>query len=147
MLPMILRNNFFDDFMDFPTMRDFDNVEKKLYGKNGAHIMKTDISEHEDHYEMAIDLPGFKKEDLSLSLENGYLTVTASKGVEKDEQNEKGNYIHRERYSGSVQRSYYVGDDITEEDIKAKFENGLLSLTLPKKDTKKLPEKKTIAIE
>lgn len=143
MLPIMFKNNFMDDLWD--SFSDFNNIDKKLYGKNYSHIMKTDIKETDDNYEMAIDLPGFKKEELNISLENGYLTVSAEKGLEKDENDKDGKLVHTERYSGSVQRSYYVGNNMSEEDIKAKFENGLLVLTLPKKD--KLPEKKTIMIE
>ena len=96
---------------------------------------------------MDIDLPGFKKEEISLNLEDGYLIVAAAKGLDKDEKTKKGRLIRQERYAGSMQRSFYVGEDLTEEDIKAKFENGVLRLTLPKKETPKVPEKKTILIE
>ena len=153
MLPSILRDNsifgenLFDDWFGFPTERDFRNIEKKLYGKNAAHVMKTDVTEHDDHYEIAIDLPGFKKEDVTIDLENGYLTVSAAKGVDKDENNKQGKLIRQERYSGAMQRSFYVGETVTEEDIKAKMEHGLLTLCIPKKETPKLPEKKSIVIE
>ncbi len=153
MLPSISRNNslfgenLFDDWFGFPTERDFRNIEKKLYGKNAAHVMKTDVTEHDDHYEIAIDLPGFKKEDVTIDLENGYLTVGAAKGVDKDENDKEGKLIRQERYSGAMQRSFYVGENVTEEDIKAKMEHGVLTLTIPKKETPKLPEKKTIVIE
>ena len=153
MLPSIWRDNsifgenLFDDWFGFPTERDFRNIEKKLYGKNAAHVMKTDVTEHDDHYEIAIDLPGFKKEDVTIDLENGYLTVSAAKGVDKDENDKKGKLIRQERYSGAMQRSFYVGETVTEEDIKAKMEHGLLTLCIPKKETPKLPEKKSITIE
>ena len=153
MLPSIWRDNssfgknLFDDWFGFSTERDFRNIEKKLYGKNAAHVMKTDVTEHDDHYEIAIDLPGFKKEDVTIDLENGYLTVGAAKGVDKDENDKKGKLIRQERYSGAMQRSFYVGENVTEEDIKAKMEHGVLTLTIPKKETPKLPEKKTIVIE
>ena len=153
MLPSIWRDNsifgenLFDDWFGFPTERDFRNIERKLYGKNAAHVMKTDVTEHDDHYEIAIDLPGFKKEDVTIDLENGYLTVGAAKGVDKDENNKEGKLIRQERYSGAMQRSFYVGENVTEEDIKAKMEHGVLTLTIPKKETPKLPEKKTIVIE
>ena len=153
MLPNIWRNNslfgenLFDDWFGFPTERDFRNIEKKLYGKNAAHVMKTDVTEHDDRFEIAIDLPGFKKEDVTIDLENGYLTVSAAKGVDKDENDKEGKLIRQERYSGAMQRSFYVGENITEEDIKAKMEHGLLTLCIPKKETLKLPEKKTIVIE
>ncbi len=109
--------------------------------------MKTDVTEHDDHYEIAIDLPGFKKEDVTIDLENGYLTVGAAKGVDKDENDKEGKLIRQERYSGAMQRSFYVGENVTEEDIKAKMEHGVLTPTIPKKETPKLPEKKTIVIE
>ena len=109
--------------------------------------MKTDVTEHDDHFEIAIDLPGFKKEDVTIDLENGYLTISAAKGVDKDENDKEGKLIRQERYSGAMQRSFYVGENITEEDIKAKMEHGLLTLCIPKKETPKLPEKKTIVIE
>ena len=96
---------------------------------------------------IAIDLPGFKKEEVTLTLENGYLTVDAAKGLDKDENDKEGKLIRQERYCGAMQRSYYVGEDLTEEDIKAKMEHGLLKLTIPKKETPKLPEKKSITIE
>ena len=143
----IFGENLFDEWFGFPTERDFRNIEKKLYGKNAAHVMKTDVTEHDDHYEIAIDLPGFKKEDVTIDLENGYLTVGAAKGVDKDENDKEGKLIRQERYSGAMQRSFYVGENVTEEDIKAKMEHGVLTLTIPKQETPKLPEKKTIVIE
>lgn len=109
--------------------------------------MKTDVKEVENGYEVAMDLPGFKKEDISAKLENGYLTITAFKGLDKDEKNEEGKYIRRERYSGSCSRSFYVGDGVTEEDIKARFEDGILKLDIPKKDAEKIEQKKYISIE
>ncbi|MBR4777735.1 MAG: Hsp20/alpha crystallin family protein, partial [Lachnospiraceae bacterium] len=115
--------------------------------KHAAHVMKTDVKEHDDKYEVAIDLPGFKKDEINLELQNGYLTVAASKGVDKEEKDKKGKLIRQERYSGSMQRSFFVGKNVTEEDIKAKFEDGVLKLDIPKKEAPKLPEKKTIMIE
>ena len=141
-------DSIFDDLMDFtfPAMRELESADRKLYGKHAAHVMRTDVREHDDGYEVDIDLPGFKKEEISLSLENGYLTVSASKGLDKKEENKKGKLIRQERYMGSMQRSFYVGEGVTEEDIKAKFEDGVLKLDIPKKEAK-LPEKKLIAIE
>ena len=133
--------------MDFPFERDFWGRKNPLYGKNAKNIMKTDIREHDGGYELDIDLPGFKKDELSIDLDNGYLTISAAKGLDKDEQDKKGKYIRRERYAGAVQRSFYVGDAITEEDVKAKFEDGILKLSIPKKDAKAVETKKTIAIE
>jgi HSP20 family molecular chaperone IbpA len=153
MLPSIWRDNsifgenLFDDWFGFPTGRDFRNIERKLYGRNAAHVMKTDVTEHDDHFEIAVDLPGFRKEDVTIGLENGCLTISAAKGVDKDENDKEGKLIRQERYSGAMQRSFYVGENVTEEDIKAKMEHGVLTLTIPKKETPKLPEKKTIVIE
>ena len=145
MLPSIFGENLFDDWFGFPELRDLDRAEKKLYGRHVGNIMKTDVREHEEGYEIDIDLPGFKKEEINLELQNGYLTVSASKGVDKTEE-KKGKLIRQERFAGAMQRSFYVGDGLTEEDIKAAFNNGVLSLTVPKKSAK-IPEKKTIMIE
>ena len=147
LMPSIFGENLFDDWFDFPTFRDMQNIDRKLYGKHAAQEMKTDVHEHEDHYVVDMDLPGFKKDDINLTLENGTLTVTATKGMTEEEKNEKGKLIRQERFAGTMQRSFYVGDVLTENDISAKFENGVLSLNIPKKDERKLPEKKTIMIE
>ncbi len=147
MLPSIFRENLFDDWFDFPSFPEFRDVDRKLYGRHANHEMKTDVHEHEDHYEVDIDLPGFKKEEINLELENGYLTVHAAKSVEQDKNDKAGKVIRQERFSGAMQRSFYIGDALTEEDIGAKFENGVLSLNIPKKDARKLPEKKVIQIE
>lgn len=147
LLPSIFGESLLDDWMDFPRMRDFDDIDKKLYGKHAAHMMKTDVHEHDTGYEIDIDLPGFKKDEIQLSLENGYLIVEATKGLDKDEKDKKGKLIRQERYAGSMQRNFYVGEEVTEEDIKAKYEDGVLKLSVPKKETPKVPEKKTILIE
>ena len=133
--------------MDFPFERDFWGKKNPLYGKNAKNLMKTDIREHDSGYEVDVDLPGFKKDEINLELENGYLTVSAAKGLDKDEKDDKGKYIRRERYAGAMQRSFYVGDTLTQEDIKAKYENGILSISIPKKDAQAVETKKTIAIE
>ncbi len=146
LLPSIFGESLLDDWMDFPRM-EFPDIDRKLYGKHAAHVMKTDVHEHDDGFEVDIDLPGFKKDEINLSLENGYLSVSAAKALDKDEKDKKGKLIRQERYSGSMCRSFYVGDAVTEEEIKAKFEDGVLKLSVPKKDTAKIPEKKTIAIE
>ena len=146
LLPSIFGESLLDDWMDFPEM-DFPDIDRKLYGKHAANIMKTDVREHDDGYEVDIDLPGFKKDEISLSLENGYLSVNAAKGLDKDEKDKKGKLIRQERYAGSMTRSFYVGEAITEQEIKAKFENGVLQLSIPKKEAPKVPEKKLIAIE
>ena len=146
LMPSIFGENLFDElFEGWP--RELRNVDRRLYGRNAAHEMKTDVHEHEDHYEVDIDLPGFKKDEITLDLQNGYLTVTAAKGVDKDEATPKGKVIRQERWAGTMQRSFYVGDALTEEDITAKLEHGVLSLNIPKKEERKLPEKKVIMIE
>ena len=134
MLPT-MRNNIFDDFFAAP-----------FFTRSEQNMMKTDIKEHDGGYELTVDLPGVKKDDIKAELNDGYLTITAENKSSKDEKDEKGKYICRERYSGSYSRSFYVGDAVTEEDIKAKFENGTLTLDIPKKEA--LPEKqnKYIAI-
>ena len=133
--------------MGFPFRAFTDDVDRKLYGKHAARLMKTDLKEHDDEYELAIDLPGFKKEEIDLQLSNGYLTISAAKGLEEDGKDKKGRLVHQERYSGSMSRSYYVGTSLREEDVKARFENGVLTLRFPKEDDKRLPERKTIMIE
>ena len=145
-MPSIFGENLFDDdWFDFD--RDFWGRKNPLYGKNAKNIMKTDIREHDEGYELDIDLPGFKKDEINVELENGYLTISAAKGLDKDGQDKKGKYIRKERYAGAMQRSFYVGDAVTQEDIKAKFEDGILKLSIPKKDAKAVETKKTIAIE
>ena len=147
MLPSIFGENLFDDFMDDAFERNFFGGRNPLYGKHSKNLMKTDVKETETGYELDIDLPGFKKDEISAHLEDGYLTVSAAKGVDKDEKDNEGRYIRRERYSGSMTRSFYVGNAVTEEDIKAKYEDGILSLSIPKKDPKAVEAKKYIAIE
>ena len=146
LMPSIFGENLFDDdWFDFD--RDFWGKKNPLYGKNAKNIMKTDIREHDTGYELDVDLPGFKKDEINIELENGYLTISAAKVLDKDEQDKKGKYIRKERYAGAMQRSFYVGDAVTEEDVKAKFEDGILKLSIPKKDAKEVETKKTIAIE
>ena len=136
--------DLFNDF-DRDFFRGWGRPEHELYGKNASHLMKTDVRETGEGYEVDVDLPGFKKEEIHLDLNNGYLTISTEKSLDRNEEN-KGRVIRQERYCGTMQRSFYVGDSITEEDIHAKFENGVLSLTLPKKEAK-VPEKKNILIE
>lgn len=145
MMPSIFGENLFDDFMDDFA---FPNVDKVLYGKHASNLMKTDVKETDSGYEVDIDLPGFKKDEIQMQLENGYLTVSAAKGLNKDEKNEDGRYVRRERYAGSVSRSFYVGENVTEKDIHPKYENGILSFKMLKDDKKAVEEKKHyIAIE
>ena len=154
MVPSIFGENlfddFFDDFFDWPAYdKQMKDAQKKLYGRRAGNMMKTDVRDHDDHYEIDVDLPGFKKEELSLELTDGYLTIKAAKGLDKDEKEKKtGKYIRRERYMGSMTRSFYVGDTITQEEIKAEYKNGVLKLTVPKPDPSKKVEKTNyIAIE
>ena len=136
----------FDGF-DRSFFRNFGNMDRVLYGKHAQNMMKTDVKETDDGYEVDIDLPGFKKDEIQLELNNGYLTISTQKALEKDEKNKKGRMLRQERYAGMMQRSFYVGEHITEEDVKASYESGVLHLVLPKKDAPKMPEKKTIQIE
>lgn len=150
--PSIFGENLFDDWFEgFPFYmdKDIDNAEKKLYGKKAARIMKTDIKEHDDGYELIIDLPGFTKDEIKASVENGYLTVSAAKGLDKDEKEKKsGRYIRQERYAGACERSFYVGENVEQGDIKAEFKHGILTLFVPKKEAKKaVEENKYISIE
>ena len=147
MMPSIFGENLFDDFMNFPFERDFWGRRNPLYGKNEQNIMKTDVRETDSSYELDIDLPGFKKDEVTAKLENGYLTISATKSMNKDEQNKEGKYIRRERYAGAMSRSFYIGENVQQEDIHAKFEDGILKLTVPKEDPKKVEEKKYISIE
>ena len=143
LMPSIFGENLFnDDWMNF----GFPEVDKALYGKHAGHEMKTDVRETESGYEVDIDLPGFKKDEINVELNNGYLSISAAKGLDKEEKKE-GKYIRKERYAGSMSRSFYVGKDVTQEDIKAKYENGILRLSVPKKEAKPVETKKTIAIE
>ena len=138
---------FDDDWMDFPFERTFWGRKNPLFGRHAKNMMKTDVRETDSTYEMDIDLPGFKKDEITVSLENGYLNIQAAKGLDKDKKDKKGNYIRQERYAGSVGRSFYVGDAYSQEDVKARYENGILKLTLPKKDQKAVTSSNTIAIE
>lgn len=152
LMPSIFGEDMFDDFMrDFPFFDENagNKIEKKLYGRHAKNMMKTDIKELEGGYELEMDLPGFTKDEITAELKDGYLTVSATKGLDKDEQEkETGKYIRRERYAGACQRSFYVGEDITEQDIKAEFKHGMLKLFVPKKEAKPAVEtKKYVTIE
>lgn len=145
--PSIFNDNLFDDFFEFPFFDD--KAERKLYGHRANHLMKTDIKEHKDGYELEIDLPGFHKDEIQAELKDGYLTIIAAKQLNQDEkEKETGKYIRRERYSGSCQRSFYVGDEITQEDIKAEFKHGILRLFVPKKEAvPEVEQRKFVSIE
>ena len=135
-MPSIFGENIFDDFME-----SFDHFQ-------GNDLMRTDVKESDGSYEVTMNIPGVRKEDVNAKLEDGYLSVNVSANTSKDEKDKNGNYIRRERYSGSASRSFYVGTEVTQEDIKAKFENGTLKLIIPKKEsTPKVENKQYIAIE
>lgn len=144
LMPSVYGRDFFDGLMDG---FGFPDVNKKLYGRHAKNMMKTDIRETDEGYEVIMDLPGFKKDEIEVQLENGYLTVSAAKGLDKDEADKKGKYICRERYAGEMSRSFYVGEDILDTDIRARFENGILKLDVPKKEAKAVETKKHVAIE
>ena len=147
MMPSIFGENLFDDFMDFPFEKEFFGKRNPLYGKHAKHMMKTDIREIENGYEVDIDLPGFKKDEISIKLDNGYMTVSAAKGLDKDEKDSEGRYIRQERYAGSMSRSFYVGNALKPEDIKAKYESGILRLSVPKKQIENVEHTNYIQIE
>ena len=148
MMPSIFGENLFDDFMNDFAFPAFQDVDKALYGKHAKNLMKTDVKDVKDGYEVDIDLPGFKKDEIKIQLNNGTLTVSAAKGLDKDEEDKEKKYVRRERYAGAMSRSFYVGDHVTEEDVHPKYENGILSFTIPKKEQKAVEQKdKFIAIE
>ena len=147
MLSSIFRENLLDDWFGVPFENEFFGKKNPLYGKHAKNLMRTDVRETENSYELDVDLPGFKKEEIQVALEEGYLTISAAKGVEKKEDDKKGKYIRQERYSGSCSRSFYVGENVTEQDSAAKFEDGILKLSIPKKDVSAVEAKKYISIE
>lgn len=148
MLPSIFGENLFEELFEEPfrMMSAFD-ARNPLYGRHAKNIMKTDVRETENTYELDIDLPGFKKEDVQVQLENGTLTIAAAKSLDKNEQDEKGRYLRQERYTGQCSRSFYVGDQVTEQEISAKFEDGILKIHLPKAAPQLPAQKGLIAIE
>jgi len=147
MLPSIFGENLFDDFFADPFgLMSANRTDEALYGKHARNMMKTDVRELDGSYELDIDLPGFKKDEISVDLKNGYLTVGATKGVDKDEKDKNGKYIRRERYAGVCSRSFYVGNVVRPEDISAKYEDGILKLSVPKAVKKELPETTSVEI-
>ena len=150
LMPRIFGESLFDDLMDFrfPTEEEFFGKRNPLFGKHGKNLMKTDIREEDGSYELDIDLPGFKKDEVKAKLENGFLTISAEKGLDRDQKDNEGRFIRQERYAGAMSRSFYVGDSVKQEDITAKFEDGILRLSVPKQEMKKLENKdQYIAIE
>ncbi|MCI6290025.1 MAG: Hsp20/alpha crystallin family protein [Eubacteriales bacterium] len=147
MLPMIFGENLFDDLFNDTFERSLWNTDKTLYGKNAGRIMKTDVHETEDSYELDVDLPGFKKEEINVELHDGYLTISATKSLDKDETDQKARrVIRQERYSGTSQRTFYVGD-VKPDEVKCKYESGVLSVEVPKRDAKRVNSPHTIMIE
>lgn len=148
MLPVVYGENMFDDFFGTDFGNDFFGARNPLFGKNGRNLMKTDIRETDDAkaYRLAVDLPGFKKDEIQLDVKDGYLTIRAEKGLDKDEEDKKGRVLRQERYAGVCSRSFYVGD-VRPEDIKAKYEDGVLTVLVPKEEVRKSPASTTIAIE
>ena len=148
MLPSIFGENLFDDMWDdvFDSMSAF-NRRNPLYGKHGKNMMKTDVRETDNSYELDVDLPGFKKDEVKVDLKNGYLTISAAKSLDKKGEKKNERYIRRERYSGQMARSFYVGEDVKSKDVSAKFEDGILKISLPKAQQKNLPPSGSISIE
>ena len=149
MMPSIFGENLFDDFFgpDFDMFPALTGRSKALYGKHAKNLMKTDVRETENSYELDIDLPGFKKDEVTLELKDGYLSISAAKGLDKDEQDKQGRYIRQERYAGTCSRSFYVGEDVEPADVSARFEDGILKVSLPKREQERLPQSNRIAIE
>lgn len=143
LMPSIFGTRDFDNFMDFT----FPSVDKELYGKHAAQMMKTDVREVGDNYEVDVDLPGFKKDEIDIRLDKGTLTIAAAKGLDKEEDDKNGKFLRRERYTGAMSRSFYIGEGFTVKDIKAKYENGILSLKVPKKAQPQVEEVQKVAIE
>ena len=148
MMPSIFGENLFDDFFDddfsmFPALTG----RNPLYGKHAKNLMKTDLRETENTYELDIDLPGFKKDEISIDLKDGYLSISAAKGLDRDQEDKKGKYIRQERYAGACSRSFFVGEGVEPKDVSAKFEDGILKISLPKQVKKELPQSPRIAIE
>ncbi len=141
LMPKILTNSLFDNWMgDFPAGKDF-------FENRGGAMMKTDVKESDEGFSLEVDLPGFRKEDIKAQLENGYMTISASRSADKEENDENGKYIRKERYEGSCSRCFYVGEGVTENDINAKFSDGILKMFIPKKTPEKIENKNYIAIE
>lgn len=148
LMPIVFGESLFDDFMHDLTSPAFPNVNRELYGNHAANLMRTDVKEVEDGYRLDIDLPGFKKDEIHVQLEKGYLTVSAAKNLNRDEKDKEGKFIRRERYAGSVSRSFYVGTGVREEDIHPRYEDGILTVCIPKEEKRALTEtKRYIAIE
>ena len=146
--PRLFAENLFDDLFDgFDLSREMNDLDRKIYGKHANREMLTDVKEHDDHYDVQIDLPGFKKEDIGVELNDGYLTVSANKGLEEQEKSKAGKIIRQERYSGMMSRSFYVGEELSAEQIHGKYEDGVLTLSVPKLENKQVEDHNHIMIE
>ena len=143
LLPSIFGESLFDDMFDFD--KEMNRMNRALYGKHGRNMMKTDVRETDNSYELDIDLPGFKKDEIDVDLKDGYLTIRASKGLDKDQKDKEGKYIRQERYAGACSRSFYVGE-VEPDQVSAKYEDGILKISVPKQAKKELPKSTTIAI-
>ena len=146
MVPSIFGENLFDDFFSDPFGMMIPQGRDPLYGKHAKNLMKTDVRETESTYELDVDLPGFTKDEVNVELKNGYLTIQAAKGLDKDQSDKKGKYIRQERYAGACSRTFYVGEEVEPEDVTAKFENGILQLSIPKEAKKQLPKNTSVTI-
>ncbi len=146
MLPSIFGENLFDDFFSDPFGMMVPQGRDPLYGKHAKNLMKTDVRETDESYELDVDLPGFTKDEISVELKNGYLTIQAAKGLDKDQSDKKGKYIRQERYAGACSRTFYVGEGVQPEDVTASFENGILQLSVPKAAKKQLPKNTSVTI-
>ena len=147
MLPSIFGENLFDEFFDdYFTGHPAWNGRDPLYGKRAKNLMKTDVRETEDTYEVDIDLPGFKRDEITVDLKDGCLTVSAAKGLDKDEKDKQGKYIRQERYAGACSRSFYVGEAVRTGEVHAKYEDGILRIDVPKKEAQAVESPSRIAI-
>ena len=152
MVPYMFHDSLLDDWFNSDWDREFDRAVNAMaprgnFGKRGAQVMKTDVRETADSYEVYVELPGFKKEDVKLDLKDGYLTITASRNEDRDEKDDQGRYIRQERYTGSCARSFYGGGGVKPEGGEARFGDGVLELSLPKAQARPQPEKKPTQIE
>ena len=146
MLPSIFGENLFEDFFSDPFDMMVPQTRNVLYGKHGKNLMKTDVRETEGSYELDIDLPGFKKDEITVEVKNGCLNISAAKGLDKEEKDKDGKYIRQERYAGSCSRSFYIGNEVDPAAVTAKFENGILQISVPKA-SRQLPAKSTVEIK
>ena len=148
LVPSIFNTNLSNDFFKSSFDDMFDNMFRSPFERmNTVSCMSTDIQDLGDSYQMEVELPGYEKKDLKADIKDGYLTISAERGGEKEEKDEKGRFVRRERYMGSCKRTFYVGENVTQDDIRANFENGILKLVIPKKEAPAVEEKKYIAIE